>query len=153
MEPITREEALDVLRSAPVAHLAVIAGGDPYITPMSFVMDDETVFFRTMAGRKLDAIKESPAVCIEVSRYSEETGDWVSVIVTGRAELTDDTDIKTAVVSGLLQKYEQVMASPLEVGGTQPLAGLPYVVSVVIDDISGVVSGRGWSHRTRPGRL
>ena len=153
MDSISREEALAVLGSAPVAHIGVIEGGEPYVTPMSYVVDGERVLFRTMAGRKLDGIRSNPVVCVEVSKYDNATGDWVSVIVRGTATETEDDEIKTLTITKLLDKYREVVGSPLSPGGMQPMTAFPHVVVVSIDEISGMVSGRGWGHRTKPGRL
>jgi len=154
MELIATEEALKVLEAAPVAHLGMIEADRPYVTPMSFVMSGERILFRTMAGRKLEALRKNPTVCIEVSNLDEETGDWVSVIVRGTAVEVDEDDVKVAIVSELFHKYEKVMGSPLSAtGGVQPIMGLPHVIAVEIEEITGMVSGRGFSGRTRPGRL
>ena len=48
---------------------------------MSFVVDDGRILFRTQPGRKLQAMEESPEVCIEACTFDESTGDWLSVIV------------------------------------------------------------------------
>jgi nitroimidazol reductase NimA-like FMN-containing flavoprotein (pyridoxamine 5'-phosphate oxidase superfamily) len=153
MESLSREEALEVLESAPVAHLGLIDGDEPYVTPMSFVVEGERIFFRTIAGRKLDALRENPSVCIEASRYDEETGDWESVIIRGEARETDEDAIQQDVIASLLRKYEKAVGPPLGGRGVRPLQDLPRVVIVEIEEISGMTSGRGWSERTRPGRL
>lgn len=155
MDPLPTDEALELLRSAPVGHLGVIDDGRPYVTPMSFIVTaDDKILFRTMPGRKLDAIRNNPHVCIEVSTFDDESGDWASVLVKGEAVLVDDDAVKNEAVSGLLRKYEKIMGSPLSRGsGIQPLAGLPHVVEVSMSEVTGLVSGRGWSRRTRPGRL
>lgn len=153
MEPLSHEEALEVLESAPVAHLGLVDGGKPYVTPMSFVVEGNRIFFRTMAGKKLDALRQNPSVCVEASRYDEETGDWESVIVRGEATETDEDAITQEVVAHLFRKYEKVIGSPLGGTGMRPLQRLPHIVMVEIDEISGMTSGRGWSERTRPGRL
>lgn len=154
MEPLTLEETLEILRREPVAHLGVIVDGVPHVTPMSYVTDGQTVLFRTMAGEKLDGIRSNPSVCIEVSRFDEETGSWVSVIVKGTARLVDEPDIAQETIARLFEKYEHVMGSPLSgSGGLLPLGGTPHVVEVAIDEISGMSSGRGIGTRTKPGRL
>lgn len=153
MESLSREEALEVLESAPVAHLGLIDAGEPYVTPMSFVVEGERIFFRTMAGKKLDALRENPSVCIEASRYDEETGDWESVIVRGEARETDEDAITQDVIAKLLRKYEKAIGSPLGGRGMRPMQDLPHVVVVEMGEVSGMTSGRGWSERTRPGRL
>jgi nitroimidazol reductase NimA-like FMN-containing flavoprotein (pyridoxamine 5'-phosphate oxidase superfamily) len=154
MESVGREEALEILASQPVAHLGIVIDGQPYVTPMSFVMDGERLLFRTMAGMKLDGIRANPAVCIETAEYNPDTGDWVSVIVRGTARLVDDPETRQGIVARLFEKYEKVMASPLSGGGgLTPLGGTPYVIVVRIDDITGMSSGRGMRVRTKPGRM
>jgi nitroimidazol reductase NimA-like FMN-containing flavoprotein (pyridoxamine 5'-phosphate oxidase superfamily) len=156
MESLTRDEALEILAHEYVAHLGVVSNGAPYVAPMSFVVDGDRILFRTMAGRKLDAIKANPAVCIEVSRYDEERGAWVSVIVEGHARLVadDDTETRQTTVSLIFDKYEKVMGPPLSAGGgLLPLGGYPQVIEVPIDRIAGMSSGRGMRARTKPGRM
>lgn len=153
MEPITTKEALSVLGSEPVAHLGVVYDGEPYVTPMSFVVDGDRILFRTLPGKKLEALRANPVVCVEVSRFDEGSGDWVSVILRGTAQETNDEAAGVAAVTMLLDKYREAVGSPLSRGGIQPLIGLPHVIEVTITEISGMTSGRGWSHRTKPGRL
>lgn len=154
MDELTREEAMEVLEREYVAHLGVIADEAPYVTPMSYVVDDSRILFRTMPGRKLEGIRSNPSVCIEVSRFDGETGDWVSVIVRGTARLVEDPDTRQETVVRLFEKYEKVMGSPLSrSGGLVPLGGDPQVVEVPIDHVSGMSSGRGMHVRTKPGRL
>jgi nitroimidazol reductase NimA-like FMN-containing flavoprotein (pyridoxamine 5'-phosphate oxidase superfamily) len=153
MEPITDAEALDFLEHEMVAHLGIIVHGKPYVTPMSFVLDGRRLLFRTKPGKRFEAIESNPMVCVEVSRIDEVSGDWVSVIVEGKAvECTDDATT-TRVVELLLEKYASVLGSPLGTGGLQPMASFPHVLEVKIDEMTGMSSGRGFSFRTRPGRL
>lgn len=143
-----------LLEQEPVAHLGLSIAGVPYVTPMSYVLDGDRILFRTMAGKKLDALRANPAVCVEVSRFDGETGDWVSVIVRGTASFVDDADTRQQVIAALFEKYEKVMGSPLSAGGgLMPLGGQPYVIEVPIDEITGLTSSGGFQVRTKPGRL
>lgn len=153
MDTISREQAMDILRDAMVAHLGLVSEGEPYVTPMSFIVQDERILFRTQPGRKLRAIRENPRVCIEVSRFDDESGDWVSVIVLGTAAESKDRQTGELAVQMLLQKYSKALGSPLNRGGLQPVPGLPHVIEVAIEEVTGVSSGGGFTARTRPGRL
>lgn len=153
MEPIDRTEALEFLTGSMVAHIGVVTNGEPYVTPMSFVVDDNRVLFRTKPGKRFEALAANPLVCIEVSTFDEKTGDWTSVIVRGKAKERTDDEITTRTIELLLEKYQSVVGTPLGHGGLQPMATFPHVVEVPIDEISGMTSGRGFSYRTRPGRL
>ena len=153
MDQLTSEEALDFLRSSPVAHLGVISEGKPYVTPMSFVLDGDRILFRTQPGKKLEAIAENPSVCVEASSFDDDTGDWMSVIVRGTAAERPDQATGELTVVKLLEKYAAQLGSPMGRSGLQPVASFPHVIEVTIDGISGMSSGSGLLPRTRPGRL
>ena len=153
MDPIDEAEALEFLSEAMVAHLGVVQDGEPYVTPMSFVVDGRRLLFRTKPGRRFEAIEKNPRVCVEASRFDEESGDWVSVVVRGTAVERTDEATTSLAVEMLLEKYATVLGSPLGTGGLQPMASFPHVLEVSIDEITGMTSGRGFSFRTRPGRL
>jgi nitroimidazol reductase NimA-like FMN-containing flavoprotein (pyridoxamine 5'-phosphate oxidase superfamily) len=154
MQELTRDQALEVLESQPVAHLGMVIDGAPYVTPMSFVVDGDRILFRTMAGTKLDAIKANPEVCVEVASFDEETGDWVSVIVRGTARLVDDASTRQSTIALLFSKYQKVMGSPLSGGGSmEPPGGSPHVIEVPLADMTGMSSNGGFRARTKPGRL
>lgn len=153
MEPISEEEARQFLEEALVAHIGVVTDGEPYVTPMSFVVDGDRILFRTKPGRRFEGMTDNPKVCIEASRFDEESGDWISVIIIGEAEERNDNETRDRALQLLINKYSKSLGSPLGRGGMQPMAGFPHVVAVSIDEISGMCSGRGFSYRTRPGRL
>lgn len=153
MEPLSDERARAFLNEALVAHIAVVSDGEPYVTPMSYIVDGNRILFRTKPGRRFAALSENPVVSIEASRFDDETGDWTSVIVKGTAEVADDDATIQLTLSGLFDKYRRVLGSPLSRGGMQPISSLPTVVAVEIDEISGMSSSGPFSLRTRPGRL
>ena len=153
MEPITNEQAREFFSEALVAHIGVISEGRPYVTPMSFVVDGDRILFRTKPGKRFEGMTANPIVSIEASHFDTDTGDWVSVIVIGTATEVHDDETISKTVQLLLQKYEKMLGSPLSRGGLQPMASFPHVVSVSIDEITGMASGGGFGARTRPGRL
>jgi nitroimidazol reductase NimA-like FMN-containing flavoprotein (pyridoxamine 5'-phosphate oxidase superfamily) len=121
---------------------------------MSFVVDGDRILFRTLAGAKLDAIRANPRVCVEVSSFDAETGNWESAIVRGTARFVDSDQDRQSVIAQLFDKYATVMGSPMSAGGgLMPLGGQPYVIEVPIEEISGMSSDGGFRIRTKPGRL
>src|SRR5690554_856039 len=85
MQPLTRVQALDLLTAAPVAHIGVISNGEPYVTPISFVVTGNLIALRTVPGRRLEAIRENPRVCIEASEFDPTSGEWARATVWGSA--------------------------------------------------------------------
>jgi nitroimidazol reductase NimA-like FMN-containing flavoprotein (pyridoxamine 5'-phosphate oxidase superfamily) len=153
MEQMTDLEAWEFLARADIAHIAVIAAGEPYVSPMSFILDEGRIVFRTMAGKRLSALQESPRVSVEMSEFDGGTGEWSSVIVAGEAHETTDDELIQRSLAKLFDKYRASVGNPLGRGGLQPLASLPHVVVVEIDEITGMKSTGGLEMRTRPGRL
>lgn len=153
MEPITDAAARTFLEESSVAHIGVVIDGEPYVTPMSFVVLGDRILFRTKPGRRFSGIEQNPVVSIEASKFDDESGDWTSVIVKGTASVVNDDETIQATLSGLFDKYRQVLGSPLSRGGIQPSASFPHVVAVQMEEISGMSSSGPFSVRTRPGRL
>ena len=153
MDALTRPEIDQILAEAPVAHLGVVdQDGNPYVTPLSFVYTGETIAFRTMEGRRIEALLAHPRVCVEVMEHDSESGDWRSVVAFGNAEIVEDDIAAGAFFAQLLHKYDQTFEGLF---GLPDRAGLAvaYVVRIVLDDVSGRTSGRFLGTKTRPGRL
>ncbi|HWL48839.1 MAG TPA: pyridoxamine 5'-phosphate oxidase family protein [Acidimicrobiia bacterium] len=153
MDPVMIEEATGFLRHTLVAHLGLVSDGKPYVTPMAFVVDDGRILFRTRPGRKLEAIVENPAVCIEACSFDESTGEWQSVIVNGTAAQVTDPAVGEHAVTLLLEKYASQLGPPMGIGALQPLASTSHVIEVVIDQVSNMTSGIGLAPQTGRGRL
>jgi hypothetical protein len=87
------EECLVLLRWEVVGRLAVAAPGQaPTVVPVNFVVQDDTIVFRTGSGEKLDLLKDRP-VSLQVDRF-----DWYrrlgwSVLVKGMAHEIDPAEI------------------------------------------------------------
>ena len=56
MEPITKAQCNRLLAEEPVGHLAVIDDDEPYVTPISFVQMNDSLYLRTGPGRRLTAL-------------------------------------------------------------------------------------------------
>lgn len=153
MEDLSEQQAREFLASADVGHLAVIDQGKPYVTPMSFVLHEDSILLRTGFGRRLEAIRANPEVCVEASHFEAASGDWTSVVAEGRAAEVDDPDLEATAVQLLLQKYESAIGSPFRMSVVQPLPTWHVVVSIEIDKIGGRSAGGGFTRKLTPGRL
>jgi len=149
MTELTPEECLEVLEGGPIAHIAVVDDGEPYITPMSYVLADGEFLFRTVPGRRTRAMQANSRVCVEVTHLKED-GGWESVLFWGEARLVEDPNRQADVVAALLAKYhtESALGFPPSVFPQER-----YVFSIAPQDLTGRASGTGLSSTTRPGRL
>ncbi len=151
MDELTPRESFRLLTETMVAHIGVVSDGEPYVSPISYVMIDDAIYIRTTPGRRTEAIAANPRICLEISDLDHETGVWRSVIVWGDAEEVDDDGLSEQVVMALLEKYRSIMGSPLNPGDR--LAEPDLILRIPIGDMSGRSSGSLFSTRTRPGRL
>jgi uncharacterized protein len=75
-----------LLQCADVGRLAVsIAGGDPDIFPVNYVVQYGTIVFRTVSGSKLSGAVSGRKVAFEVDGRELTTGEAWSVVVKGGA--------------------------------------------------------------------
>jgi nitroimidazol reductase NimA-like FMN-containing flavoprotein (pyridoxamine 5'-phosphate oxidase superfamily) len=152
MENLSDEKIADLLLSGKVGHIGVIDGDAPYVSPVSYVVIDNEVCFRTGVGRRVDAIRANPTVSFEVMRTTAD-GGWECVIADGQAREVDEDVFAQNVVSALLSKYREELGSPFSRGKRTPIAEPATYVAVSIDEITGRTSGTWISIPSRPGRL
>jgi nitroimidazol reductase NimA-like FMN-containing flavoprotein (pyridoxamine 5'-phosphate oxidase superfamily) len=152
MKDLVPSQVRALLADEPVAHVAVIAWGKPYVTPVSYVWLDEALWFRTAPGTRLDAVVANPDLSVEVSRFDLATGYWESIIIAGRGEVVADPEAEERVQRALRVKYRRITKSALDMpSDVVPKEGT--VVKVVVESLSGRSSGSGLKGPDRPGRL
>ena len=166
METLRDPRIDQLLADAQFAHLAVISGGDPYVGPLSFVRYEDALYFRTVAGERVDALKAHPRAAASIVEFDNETGAWESVLVRGDVSFLENDWSDDAVVVLFLEKYRAYTA---ELGSGPRLdaedaamgwIGTPQVgrddaivFSLAIREVTGRTSGRWMTPGMRPGRL
>jgi nitroimidazol reductase NimA-like FMN-containing flavoprotein (pyridoxamine 5'-phosphate oxidase superfamily) len=90
-ERMDAEECLRLLEAEDVGRLAIVQGRVPVIFPVNYVLDGDSIVFRTAPGTKLTH-GDGTLVAFEIDHLSraERTG-W-SVVVTGRLDEITPTD-------------------------------------------------------------
>ena len=89
LEEIARDECLVLVASMAIGRIAVaLPGGPPLVVPVNYLLDGETVVFRTDPGTKLDMLREEPvSFQVDLIDPFHRTG-W-SVLVQGIADATE----------------------------------------------------------------
>ena len=89
------EECLRLLEAEDVGRLAIIQGRVPIIVPVNYVLDGDSIVFRTAPGTKLTH-GDGTIVAFEIDHLSRETREGWSVVVTGRLDEVTPTDTAEA---------------------------------------------------------
>lgn len=153
MKEMTRHECDEVLDQVEVAHIGVIDGDEPYVSPISLVRSGNLILLRTAPGRRLDAIRRHPKVSLEATIVDAATGDWMSVIVSGVATEVNDPVLESEAVARLLQKYDRFHGPMTAWAVPELLPGEAVVLSIRMERVTGRSSGSGHARSARPGRL
>lgn len=149
MIELTAEQCRAILEEGRIAHIACLWQGEPYVTPMSYVVIGDTVYFRTRPGRRVEALKIDPKVCVEVSILRSDI-DWDSIVFWGTVTFVADPNLEADVIAALLHKYEEPV---LGISRPRILHRDYPVMAIIPDRMTGRASGGGLSERTLPGRL
>lgn len=109
---LTREEAIDILKSCTSGVLGVIGDeGYPYTVPVSYTIKDDKIFIHSAKeGHKIDSIKRNDKVSFCVIEKDEViqstfTTHFKSVSVFGRARIITDNSEKRHALESLIEKY------------------------------------------------
>lgn len=93
LEILSREESLRLLSSVSVGRVSVTIRALPRVLPVNYLVDGETIVFRTGNGTKLHAALKNTVVAFEADDLDPETRTGWSVMVIGTAEqVTDDAE-------------------------------------------------------------
>lgn len=136
---LSRDESLALLRGARIGRLGCVAEGYPYVVPVNFVFDGESAVSHSLPGRKIEAMRENPRVCLQVDDI-EDNFNWKSVIAYGTyEEITGATDRARAInlLLSLFPELTPVEALIAEDAG----APAPIIFRVRIDRMTGVREG------------
>ena len=136
---LSRDESLALLRGARMGRLGCVAEGYPYVVPVNFVFDGESAVSHSLPGRKIEAMRENPRVCLQVDDIEDQL-NWRSVIAYGTyEEITNNSERASAMnlLLSLFPKLTPVESLIAEDAG----APAPVVFRVRIDRMTGVREG------------
>ncbi len=92
----------DLLRTAIVGRIACCAHGEPgdgrpYLVPLAYGYDGESIYAHSGPGRKLDFMRAEPRVTFEVD-HATASDRWQSVVAEGTfEEITNPQERHTAL--------------------------------------------------------
>jgi hypothetical protein len=125
------DECLRLLESVPVGRIGFQADGEVVVLPVNYVVDEQSVAFRTAAGSKLSAAEGQAQVVFEADNYDAGRRAGWSVVVSGRAEMVyEDADIEALNRRGL--------------DSWADAADLPFWIRIRPESVSGrLIAGHG----------
>ncbi|MFD1537311.1 pyridoxamine 5'-phosphate oxidase family protein [Nonomuraea guangzhouensis] len=93
VEALGREACLALLSTVVIGRVAwSAAGGDLKVVLVNFVLDGDSIVFRTARGGKLDAIQHGVPLTFEADDVEPALRVGWSVVLSGRADIVTDRD-------------------------------------------------------------
>ena len=133
------DSTLALLREGRLGRLGFVCDGEPYVLPVNYVFDGESIYAHSRQGHKIEALRVSRRACLQVDRIADDH-HWSSVLVHGEYQEIGDTNERLEVYCKLLARFPRL--TPVEAfedhGSPQPGA---IVFGIRIDTITGVSSG------------
>ena len=139
VQTLSETQTRELLQSASVGRLGCLVEGGPYVIPISYIVEGNSIYSHSLAGTKISAMRENPRVCIQVDRI-ETALRWASVLAFGTfEELTDDEE-RHRVMNKLLYRFP--MLTPVESTLAMDAGSTEVVVfRIKIDKLTGVTEG------------
>ena len=103
----------EVIEKATVCRLGLVDGDEPYVVPVNFGYERNTIYFHSaLEGRKIDIIKKNNKVCFEIDTAVEaktektscDTVKYRSVIGTGRVHILESKEEKTHGLKSIMRQ-------------------------------------------------
>ncbi len=135
-----------IIKKAAVCRLGMVDNNLPYIVPLNYGFQDNTLYFHSaLKGRKIDLLEQQQTLCFEIDLAggpiaADRACDWgmtfQSVIGYGKPHFIDDPDEKKEALAIIMAQYsDQKFDFPADsLKATR-------VFKVVIDQMSGKQSG------------
>jgi hypothetical protein len=104
LENLSRDEALRLLGTAPMARAVFVTGALPTVVPITAAVHDDAVVFRTSSGTRLARLVVGGVLTIEADEVDPATRTGWSVLVSGIVEQIVDPE-EQALVHGLVEPW------------------------------------------------
>ena len=127
-------DALAILREGTLGRLGCIAAGWPYVVPVNYYFDGENIYIHTLPGKKLDALRANPRVCLQVDEIKDPY-NWRSVIAYGTFEEVSNEETRENVLTKLYSRLPHM--TPVESRLVKGMTGT-IVFRVKVEEVTGM---------------
>ena len=136
---LSEEAALALISAGKIGRLGCLDGGEPYVVPINYVVEDGSIYSHSLPGRKIDAMRTHPRVCLQVDQIIDDF-HWRSAIVFGDFEEIRVTSDRRSILSKLLAHFP--LLTPVEAVMARDAAAPDSVVfRIRIERITGMAEG------------
>ena len=111
MKMLNNDEARHLFQAARVGRLGCIVNGEPYVVPVSYHLEGDSLYSHSLAGLKITGLRENPSACVQVDEIESDL-HWRSAIAFGKYEEITKPNERADILNKLLHKFP--MLTPVE---------------------------------------
>lgn len=139
MRELFKEEARELLSTGRIGRLGCVDNGEPYVVPINYVLEGESIYSHSLPGRKIDVLRAYPRACLQVDEIKNDFA-WRSVIAFGNFEEIRVPSERRSILGKLLARFP--LLTPVESVMAQDAAAPDSIVfRIRIDRTTGVTEG------------
>jgi nitroimidazol reductase NimA-like FMN-containing flavoprotein (pyridoxamine 5'-phosphate oxidase superfamily) len=127
-----------VLEDGRLGRLGCIAGGEPYIVPVNYVIENGAIYLHSLPGRKIDALRADPRACFQVDDIRDDY-HWRSVLAFGKFEEVSDPVERKRMLRVFFARFPHL--TPVEAVVKNNRTAEVIVSRIRIDKVTGVGEG------------
>jgi uncharacterized protein len=138
------EQCRRMLAQVGFGRLACARNNQPYVVPTYFACEGESVYGFSLAGQKIEWMRDNPLVCLEADEVKSHSA-WKTVIATGRyEELTDAPEFNSerTLAERLLQQRYVAWQTPYQLFHHRQAgeSGAPVLYCIRIERLTGLMA-------------
>jgi len=132
---MTEAEARTLLTAGRVGRLGCVYKDGPYVIPVNYAFDGDSIFVHSLPGRKLEALRANPRACLQVDEI-DNPYHWQSAIAYGVFEELTDSNERAAASRLLLARFPNL--TPVESVPVHDGQSSVSIFRIQIQEITGV---------------
>jgi nitroimidazol reductase NimA-like FMN-containing flavoprotein (pyridoxamine 5'-phosphate oxidase superfamily) len=90
---LNQNEIKKLLSENTLGRLGCISDGEPYVVPVYYYFDGESIYIHSLPGKKIEALRKHHGACLLVDEI-EDPYRWRSVIAYGDYEEITDEQVR-----------------------------------------------------------
>ena len=127
-------DSLAILREGILGRLGCIASGWPYVVPVNYFFDGKDIYVHTLPGKKLDALRSNPRVCLQVDKIKDPY-NWRSVIAYGTFEEISAEETRENILTRMYSRLPHM--TPVESRLVEGAKGT-VVFRIKVEEVTGM---------------
>jgi hypothetical protein len=135
MKTISQEQARALLAEKSVGRLGCVSEGEPYVVPVSYILEGDFLYIHSLMGKKIRALRSQPRACLQVDDI-RDAYHWRSVIATGHYEEVWDSRQRVRILDELYSHFPNL--TPVEDVPVHDGQSSIIVFRIRVDHITGV---------------